>query len=196
MTAGISMGLHISHLDTVTIKGERSLYLYLLDYGWRDGKWEQLFKKHFMTIAEKTSDSNSVVISSSNGVHFGNEVLNYHRVGNLDANRVLPGLLITKTHPDYFQESLGPPEPPEPGMKDLLVIPLEPFCTSETDFLRAINGIFDDLKTGTELQNFSIAQHDIRHSKSSRLRDKVAEAIELKPGAFGFKVDLKKVFAK
>ena len=114
----------------------------------------------------------------------------------MDANRVLPGLLITKTHPDYFQESLGPPEPPEPGMKDLLVIPLEPFCTSETDFLRAINGIFDDLKTGTELQNFSIAQHDIRHSKSSRLRDKVAEAIELKPGAFGFKVDLKKVFAK
>jgi hypothetical protein len=190
------MGLHISHLDTVTIKGERSLYLYLLDYGWRDGKWEQLLKKHFMTIADKTSKTNSVVISSSCGVHFGNEVLSYHQVGSLDADRVLPGLLITKTHPDYFKETFGPPETAEPGMKDLLVIPLEPFCTTETDFLRAINGIFEDLENGSELKNFSIAQHDIRHPASSRFRDKFVEAIELKPGIFGLNVDLRKIFAR
>ena len=42
------MGLYISHMDTVSIKGSRSLYIYLLDYGWPEGEWEQIFKKHFI----------------------------------------------------------------------------------------------------------------------------------------------------
>ena len=31
------MGLNINHLSDVSIRGERSLYLYLLNYGWPDG---------------------------------------------------------------------------------------------------------------------------------------------------------------
>ena len=47
------MGLYISHMDTVSIKGSRSLYIYLLDYGWPEGEWEQIFKKHFMSMADR-----------------------------------------------------------------------------------------------------------------------------------------------
>ena len=129
------VGLRISRLDDVVIKQDRDLYLYLLDFGWPDGRWERLFKKHFMHIAELTAETNSVVVSSPRGVHFGNEVLNYYRVGHLDAEKVLPALLITKTEPSYFKESTDTCQASEPGLERLLVIPLEPFCTSETDFL-------------------------------------------------------------
>jgi N6-adenosine-specific RNA methylase IME4 len=33
-----SLGLYISHLDSVVIGADRSLYVYLLDYGWPDGR--------------------------------------------------------------------------------------------------------------------------------------------------------------
>lgn len=133
-TGDQKMGLYISHLDTITIKQERALYIYLLDYGWPEGEWERIFKKHFMKLADMASDSEAVVIASPRGVHFGNEVLNWHRVGSLDSNRVLPGLLITKTHPSYFSESNSECAPARPGLEDLMVIPLRDVCRDETDF--------------------------------------------------------------
>ncbi len=84
------MGLNINHLSDVSIRGERSLYLYLLNYGWPDGEWEQLFKKHFMKLADMASETGAVVISSKKGLHFGNEVLNYYKVVSLNAEKVLP----------------------------------------------------------------------------------------------------------
>jgi len=41
-------------MDTVSIKGSRSLYIYLLDYGWPEWEWEQIFKKHFMSMADRS----------------------------------------------------------------------------------------------------------------------------------------------
>lgn len=185
------MGLYISHLDTITIKQKRSLYVYLLDYGWPDGQWEQLFKKHFMRMADLASETGAVVIGSMRGVHFGNEVLNWHRVGSLSADDVLPGLLITKTHPSYFHESDGDDQPAKPGLETLLVVPLRPFCKDETDFLRAVEGVFSDLKTGAELRDFSIAKHDARQNSGTSFSKRFVDAIQVKPGAFGVNIDLK-----
>jgi hypothetical protein len=185
------MGLYISHIDSVTIKSERSLYIYLLDYGWPDGHWEQLFKRHFMRMADRASQTGAVVIGSMRGVHFGNDVLNWHRVGNLNADEVLPGLMITKTHPSYFKESFDEATPAAPGLRDLIVIPLKSLCDDETDFLRAIESVFSDLERGLELKNFQIATHDARASKSARPYRRLANAFEAKPGAFGFSIDLK-----
>ncbi|MBY0564777.1 MAG: hypothetical protein K2P58_11385 [Hyphomonadaceae bacterium] len=185
------MGLYISHLDTVTIKEERALYVYLLDYGWPDGQWEQLFKRHFMRMADRASETGAVVIGSMRGVHFGNEVLNWHRVGNLSGEDVLPALLITKTHPTYFRESFDDNAPAAPGLDKLLVVPLRPFCRDETDFLRAVEGVFCDLKSGLALQNFDIAKHDARMRQDTNFGQRVINAIEVKPGAFGVSVDLK-----
>ena len=188
-----SLGLYISHLDMVTIKGDRSLYVYLLDYGWPEGEWERLFKKHFMHMADRASQTGAVVIGSNRGLHFANEVLSYHAVGNLDSEKALPGLLITKTHPSYFKESTAEHGEPAPGMKDLLVVPLKPFCKDETDFLRAIEGIFTDLRNGTELKNFQIAKHDGRQPMTQNLGKRIVKAIAVKPGAFGVSVDLKEL---
>lgn len=182
------MGLYINHLDTVTIRGERTLYLYLLDYGWPDGRWEQLFKKHFMRMADLASGAGAVVIGSTRGVHFGNEVLSWHKVGSLDAERVLPGLLITKTHPDVFQAGGGG----EPDMDTLLVIPLRDFCTDDATFISSIEKLFVDLKSGLGLEDFAIAKHDPR-SKAPARTSRFADAVELKPGAFGLRLDLKKL---
>jgi hypothetical protein len=187
------MGLYISHMDTVTIKGDRSLYVYLLDYGWPEGEWERLFKRHFMHMADRASQTGAVVIGSMRGIHFANEVLNWHAVGDLDPDKTLPGLLITKTHPSYFKESMDDHVTPAPGMNDLLVVPLKPFCKDETDFLRAVEGIFTDLRNGTELKNFQIAKHDGRQSKGRTLGDRFVKAIAVKPGAFGVSVDLKEL---
>ena len=189
----LSVGLYISHMDTVTIKGDRSLYVYLLDYGWPEGEWERLFKKHFMHMADRASQTGAVVIGSMRGIHFANEVLNWHSVGGLDPEQTLPGLLITKTHPSYFKETTDDNGKPAPGMNDLLVVPLKPLCKDETDFLRTIEGIFADLKIGAELKNFQVAKHDARHSKGGGLGKRFVNAIAVKPGAFGVSVDLKEL---
>lgn len=154
------MGLYISHLDTITIKVNRSLYIYLLDYGWPDGNWEQIFKRHFMHMAHLASTADAVVIGSMRGVHFANEVLNWHHVGELSAETVLPGLLITKTHPSYFKEGIDDRAEVAPGLGDLLVVPLKPFCHDETTFLATIEGVFADLRNDLALRNFRVASHD------------------------------------
>jgi hypothetical protein len=170
--------------------------MYLLNYGWPDGEWEQIFKRHFMKLADMASETAAVVISSKRGVHFGNEVLNYYRVGSLDADKVLPGLLITKTPPEYFTESQHPEDPAEPGLGDLLVIPLQSFCTDEVSFISAMEKIFSDLKDGTELRDFEIAEHDISQRRRLSTLAKLVSSVELKPGAFGFSVDVKKLLSR
>jgi hypothetical protein len=186
------MGLYVSHLDSVTIKDKRSLYVYLLDYGWPDGQWEQLFKRHFMQMADRAAETGAVVIASPRGVHFANDVLSWHRIGDLDGSAILPALLITKTPPHYFKECHNE-EPAAEGLEDLLVVPLRPICRDETDFLRIMEGVFSDLKEGRELRNFQAAEHDAR-SSLQRLGTRLVQAIELKPGAFGVSIDLKTFF--
>lgn len=185
------MGLYVSHLDTVTIKQERSLYIYLLDYGWPEGNWETLFKRHFMKMADLAADAGAVVIGSPRGVHFSNDVLSWHRVGDLNADDVLPGLLITKTHPDYFAECRLDDGHRRPDLDRLLVIPLHHFCSDETGFVKSIEKIFDDLKSGLALREFSIARHDARINPSGNFGQRIADAIEIRPGAFGMSVDVK-----
>jgi hypothetical protein len=185
------MGLYISHLDTVTIKQERSLYVYLLDYGRPDGEWEQVFKKHFMRMADRASETGAVVIGSTRGVHFGNEVLNWHGVGSLRGEDVFPGLLITKTHPSYFRETFDDNQSAEPGLDTLLVVPLRPFCRGETDFVQAVEGVFSDLKSQAKLRDFEIAKHDARRRRRTGIRRRIVDAVAVKPGAFGVSIDLK-----
>jgi hypothetical protein len=142
-------------------------------------------------MAHCATQTDAVVIGSMNGNHFANEVLNFHRVGDLKAEDVLPGLLVTKTPPNYFVESYDDTKSPAPGLDDLLVIPLKPFCNDETDFLRAIEGVFSDLRNDLKLTNFRIAQHDPRRTRRNRLVKRFVNAIAVKPGAFGLSVDVK-----
>jgi hypothetical protein len=189
----MQVGLYISHLDTVTIKGERSLYIYLLDYGWPEGQWEQRFKRHFMRMAEKAAETGAVVIGSTRGIHFANEVFSFHNVNGHKAEEVLPGLLVTKTHPSYFKESFDGDSGAEPGLDTLLLIPLNGFCTNEDHFIGSIEQLFSDLKSGAELKNYTIAQHDLRKKQSYAPTRRMVDSIEVKPGVFGISVDVRKL---
>ena len=191
------MGLYVNHLDTVTIKGRRSLYVYLLDYGWPDGEWEQLFKRHFMKMADLASENNAVVIASPQGIHFANEVLSWHKFGDINAERHLPAILLTKTHPEYFENNADDPRDEQIvqlGIEDLLLVPLAPLCQNENDFVRLIENIFQDLKEEKALVDFAIADGNLLNSGRTRPVSRLVDSIELKPGIFGLKLDVKKLF--
>lgn len=191
------MGLYISKMDTVTIRGQRNFYIYLLDYGWQDSEWEQRFKKHFMKMGDLASETNSVVVASPRGVHFANEVLSWHKFGDIDAKKLLPGILITQTHPNYFQteqanEDWPPPHEPDPaGMENLLMVPLSQFPDDEAYFIRTIEELFEDIKAGTALEGLRIADNDFRQASQKKL-SRFVDSIEIKPGMFGLRFDLRK----
>jgi hypothetical protein len=53
------MGLHVSTLKELP-DGERSLYIYLLDYGWPAGAYEQIFLKiseRYLNVPRKPNRS-------------------------------------------------------------------------------------------------------------------------------------------
>lgn len=188
------MGLYVNHLKTIRFETDRTLYIYLLNYGWPDGDWENIFKRHFMTIADKASDAGAAVISSPRGIHFANEVLNYHRVGELDPDRVLPGILLTKTDPSYFAETHATMPSNSEALGEVVVIPLRDFCTSEEDFIRGVESIFSDLEKKQKLRNFEVSQYDALSARIPDRFERSVQCIELKPNFFGFGIDLKKLF--
>lgn len=198
------MGLYINHLETISIEFARTLYLYLLDYGWPDGEWEKIFKRHFMKMGDLADAEGAAVLASPRGIHFANEVLSWHRVGDLNAGEVLPGLLITKTDPFSLMKLEGGRRGRgsiDDNHLELLVIPLRSLCTDEDAFVKVIESIFSDLRRGAELRNFEVAKHDYRSvaetsTSGGNVFRRAGGALELKPNFMGLGVDLKKLFSK
>lgn len=193
------MGLYVSHLKSLPYE-ERSLYIYLLDYGWPQGNYETIFRENFQALSQRASETGSIVIASNRGVHFANEVLNWHSVIGLDAESILPALLITKTHPNYFVESYDESKPSKDDLKELVLIPLKAACTTPEDFSRIISSVFADLEKGLELKSFRVAIHNAiePHKSSGRVRgffDHISRAVLLELNFAGVGVDLKKLFS-
>jgi hypothetical protein len=200
------MGLLVSHLSTITKHPSRSLYIYLLDFGWPEGKYEQLFKDHFQAMAKRASETGSLIIASHRGVHFANDVLSYYRVLDLDTEKVLPALLITKTPPSYFKETEGPRERLVPDIEtddlcrdNIVVVPLKTCCTTPEEFASLMESAFSDLSKGTQIPNFRVAEHDKYHDKPLRPSSmavsakRIGKSIVIEPNFFGIGVDLKKL---
>ena len=190
------MGLYVSHLKNLPYQ-QRSLYVYLLDYGWPAGPYETIFRENFPALSQRASDTGSIVIASHRGVHFANEVLNWHSVNGIDADSVLPAILITKTHPNYFGESYDESQPAGDELGELVLIPLKNACTTPEDFSRVIGSVFSDLAKGLELKNFRIASHDaskpVAHVRG--WANRIARSVILEPNFAGMGVDLKKLFS-
>lgn len=198
------MGLIVSHITGLDSYKDRQLYVYLLDFGWPDGEYEQIFKRQFHALSNRASENKSLIISSNKGIHFANEVLSFHRVFEMDADQILPAILITKTHPSYFVETSGPiegnieqPESDELCRDDVVLIPLKLACSTPDAFASVIESIFSDLKEGLELRNFSVAKHDANPnnippaSSWRRMVQRVGKSILLEPNIAGVGVNLK-----
>ena len=196
------MGLYVSTMRERPI-GERSLYIYLLDYGWPTDAYEKLFRDNFGYLAQRASETGAVVVMSGRGVHFANEVLDWHQICGHDATEILPAILITHTHPNYFQsrdiETNGLDANGDGSeLGDIVLIPLRAACTQPDDFLTIIGSVFDDLDKGLTLRNFRAEPFDILTERGpSRLRSmagRVGKAIMLQPNIGGVGFDLKKFF--
>lgn len=193
------MGLHISHMRSFP-EEDRSLYVYLLDYGWPEGDYETIFRNSFSAMARRASETGSIIFSSSNGIHFANEVLNWHHVNGLPAESVLPAILFTKTHPNYFVESYHEERSAENGIGDVVLIPLRKVCSTPEYFSSVVESIFSDLENGLSLSSFRVSKHDprntqIKSSLLSRVSKKIGNSILLEPNIGGIGVDIKKLFS-
>lgn len=189
------MGLYVSTMKELPT-GDRSLYVYLLDYGWPAGEYERIFRDNFGHLSQRASETEAVVVMSGRGVHFANEVLDWHHVCGHDASEILPAILITHTHPRYFME--GRREREADGLRDLALLPLRDFCTTPSDFLHHVGTIFDDLQRGLTLRNFRAEKFDVLRENpwGERISDRVGDAVMLQPNFGGIGVDLKKLFGR
>ena len=196
------MGLYISTMRETPI-GNRSLYIYLLDYGWPSDAYEKLFRDNFGHLAARASETDAVVVMSGRGVHFANEVLDWHQIYGHDATDILPAILITHTHPNYFSshdiEKSGLKfKENEKDLGDIALIPLKAACTQPEDFLTIVGSIFDDLDKGLTLRNFRAEKLDMlktqEHSRLKSISQRVSKAVMLQPNFGGVGVDLKTLF--
>jgi hypothetical protein len=152
------MGLHIQSLKNLPENVERGYYIYLLDYGWHEPLGEAL-KSNFDTMAKIASDSNSVVIVGTEGVHFEDEVFSWHNINGEDSTDILPSILITNRHPSKFRESFSQKQNSniENDLK-MILFPLKRFCKSTTDVVALINTIFTKIREKKDLSEFKIAK--------------------------------------
>lgn len=193
------MGLYISTMKELPT-GDRSLYIYLLDYGWPEGPYEKLFKDNFGHLAARASETEAVVIMSGGGVHFANEVLDWHQICGHDASDILPAMLITHTHPNYFLNSNKFPVDRHysetKNLGDIALVPLKSACKEPSEFLNLVSSIFDDLDNGLTLRSFRAERFDVlsHEQKRASIKNRVGKAFILQPNFGGIGIDLKKLF--
>ena len=180
------MGLHIHSLGELPTSAERSYYVYLLDYGWREPIGKAL-RLNFARMADAASKSDSVVIRGTRGTHFEDEVLSWHHINGHEASEILPAILITTRHPATIKESHAPPPERASLVSDaLLLIPLRKVCKTAEDVADLIEHLFQDIRAKKPLTSFQV----VSEMKGGRGRALV-DAIILEPAIAGFGINIK-----
>lgn len=185
------MGLLVHNLGNLPVDDGRDYYLYILDFGWKEPLTNTLVE-NFKPMARKASETNSLVLTGHEPIHFANEVFSYHGINGEEGEQVLPAILITSLHPKYFQDEENNREwhGGNTSIDDkLLLIPLKKVCETPSDVIDLINSIFLDIKNGKELSGFSVAKEVKRDG-----RRRMADAVILQPTFAGMGVDIKKLF--
>lgn len=188
------MGLMIHSISQIPAGSDRSFYLYMLDYGWKDHFTAELHL-NFDSMAEVAAQSNSVVIRGTSS-HFADEVLSWHHINSEDASELLPALLLTTRTPESFRIphfALDLPEAARaPSQVDdhLVLIPLRKVCASPADVAPVLKLIFKDISAGKSLTNFAISR-ELKPKHGSAL----VASLVLEPNIGGIGVDLKKLYS-
>lgn len=158
-----------------------------------------MFRDNFQSIAQRASETGSIVIASHRGVHFANEVLNWHRIVGVDSADILPALLVTETHPNYFRESYDETQSAADGLGKLLLVSFRDACSSSEHFTAVMETVFTDLAAGTSLSNFRVAEHD-RLTRANEAADRrglgrrLLDAVIVQPNFAGIGFDMKEFF--
>ena len=156
------MGLMVYSLDNIPVSARRDIFIYLLDHGWKEPISDAL-KDNFDKMAQIAANNKAVIIRGIVGAHFENEVMSWHHINNEDAKELLPALLITNKHPQYFRDAgMGFRNRKNTNQVDkelkLILVPFKRFCDSTTEAISLIEKIFNDIEAQKDLSEFQIAK--------------------------------------
>ncbi|ACR67580.1 hypothetical protein [Edwardsiella ictaluri] len=144
-------------------------------------------------MANIAARARAVVIKGTELAHFENEVFSWHRINNQNGDEILPAVLITNAHPDYFMENshgykreTGLYRESKNNELKLILIPLKKFCPTTSDAISLIEKVFSDIKEGKDLSDFRIAKKAQKGIGSA-----IVDSIILEPniGGIGFKLN-------
>lgn len=183
------MGLMIYSLDNIPENANRDYFIYLLDYGW-DEPIRNILNRNFEKMANIAAKNSAVVIKGI-AEHFENEVFSYHSINGINDRDILPALLITNEHPEYFKKNTSRLKYDNFCQKDefkkikSILIPFKKFCSNETDVINLIDSLFDNIVSKKDFESFSFLQ-EIGRSKK--------DFIILEPNIYGIGLNLKNLF--
>jgi len=172
------MGLMIHSLEGIPENHHRDYYIYLLDYGWDEPLGNALTKNFGKMSTLASEQQNAVVIMPTTvGSHFSDEVLSWHSINGDDAEKenLLPAILVTNRHPAEFRRG-GTAE----GNLKLVLFPLKKHCKDTTEVVSLIQNIFQSIKDGKDLDDFQVTKE-----KKRNIAGALASSIMLEPNFAG-----------
>jgi len=181
------MGLHIHTLSKIPDYMDKDWFIYLLEYGPRD-PFTAAMNACFDEMAEWSSTGNAVTVKGTTPVHFNDEVLSWHNIGGLDGEDVLPALLISTINPHVFNDFCGPGREKYKPNDKLVVIPLRKIADNSDQVYAVVRRVLKELQQGTNLSSLEATV------AGRGYRQRVVDAVELKPSVAGASIDLKKLF--
>lgn len=190
------MGLMIHSLEHIPAEAKRNYFIYLLDYGWQE-PISDILNKNYDEMAKIASENKAVVIKGTVASHFQNEVLSWHHVNGENADDLLPALLITNKHPQYFRDANDDfvckksvdIQSHQNGEMKMVLIPFKKCCEDETAVISIIQSVFNDVISEKDITNFSILQKE-----KKGIGRAIVDALILQPTIGGVGVDIKSFF--
>jgi hypothetical protein len=183
------MGLKISTVAAIPVNVEREYYLYILDYYNWDEPISKTLRDSFDKIAEFAAENNSVVIQGIPESHFYSELFSFESVNGIDPKELLPALMITKIHPNYFlMRDQGKSILKEPD-DSIIFLEIGKICKTPQDVIRIIEKVFSDIRQNKEIGDFQIKK-ELKSGIGKILND----TIILEPNIAGVGVNINSIF--
>ncbi len=184
------MGLKIHSLAEIPESVTKSYYLYILDYYNWDEPIGNTLRDNFDKIAEFASTNDSVVIQGIAGSHFYSEFMSWESINGMDAEELLPALMITSLHPKYFIDRDNKVQRDTAIPKDKLIfLKIRDICKTPQDVLRLLEKIFQDIREKKEIQDFQVKQ-ELKGGIGKILND----TLILEPNIAGIGVNINNLF--
>lgn len=191
------MGLYVNSVSDIPLSESRAYYIYVLDYYNWDEPISNALKENAERIAAFCSENDAVMVKGLPNSHFGSEVLSWVKINGQNPGMVLPALLITTIHPQYFVDSHDPgPIEGKPASKEpfeeindsLIFLKIRDICKNPVDVVVLLEKIFHDIKQKHAIKDFTIVQEQRKGEHGA-----LVDALILEPSFAGLGVDIKKL---
>lgn len=185
------MGLYISSISDLPMSEERGYYLYVLDYYNWDEPVSNALTANVDKIASLCAKNNAVMIKGLPDSHFYSEILSWVKINGQDPALILPALMITTVHPNYFIKANDmhiEEKFPENFSDSLIFLKIRDVCKTPSDVVSLIEKLFVDISKHKEIKDFTITK-EIRRSDKGAFVD----ALVLEPNLMGVGVNIKKL---